>query len=105
MIFFKILLITLLIFVAACSCPKDDFTNSTWKNCGETAGFTDILQFDNQHNFVRGDTVFTADHIPVAVVDSVILYYNERRLYVKSIITQQTYRFCEKQCSKKVQTS
>lgn len=80
-----------------CSCHNKILTNSIWKNCGDNTGLQDILVFNDTTNFVRNDTVYNRLSIDsaIAVVDRMDTYYGERRLYLKRLSDQKTYRFCE----------
>jgi len=79
------------------SCKNKSLINSVWKNCGDNSGLPDILVFNDTHNFVRNDTIYSRPVIDsaIAVINRIETYYGERRLYVKRLSDQKIYRFCE----------
>lgn len=93
----KFLLVILGLSLFLCSCKNKSLVNSIWKNCGDNTGLKDILVFDDTHNFERNDTIYSRLIIdsPIAVINQIDIYYGERRLYLKRLSDQKTYRFCE----------
>ena len=81
-------------FLPSCFNTNADLSQTTWKNCGAKAGLSDILMFDDSHNWLRNDTIFIGRDSVVATIVKLDLHYGERRLLVKDF-NNKIYWFCE----------
>ena len=91
-------LFTLLIFFFALqSCKnKNNLENSVWKSCGDDCTITDVMVFNEEHLYVKNDSIYWHKNDTLfGLIDTINFHYGERRLYVRNIRHNCIARYCE----------
>lgn len=93
-----ILFIIPIIFLS-CHSEKErtNLENTTWKFCGDTGKFSDVIDFRKDYCYEKNDSIYINWHKKdslIGIVDTITLHYGERRLYVKDL-NGNVGRYCE----------
>ena len=93
----KLILFLIPIILLGCHSEKEknNLENSLWKFSDGPGYISDILSFNSEYLYTRNDSIFfhKSDTL-VGIVDTIILHYGERRLYIKDL-KGNVGRYCE----------
>jgi hypothetical protein len=92
----KVVAILILTFTLQSCEDKNNLENSIWKSCGDDCTVTDVMVFSEEHLYVKNDSIYSHhNNSLIGVIDTIELYYGERRLYVKNLTKGCVARYCE----------